>query len=75
MQFCPNLSPSHDFDDFQTVARMELALRKLRGGYRLAVEFNNNAARQEILLEQEMLERAGQVCRRWLSIRDDVRSV
>ena len=49
-----------DPDDFQPVTGLKLAFGKLRRGNGLAVVFDDDAPRQELLGDQEFLERARQ---------------
>jgi hypothetical protein len=43
------LAAGDDFDDFEAVAGLELALGKFGRGDRFAIVFDDNAAREEVL--------------------------
>ncbi len=49
-----------DADDFESVAIGEGTARELGGGDGFAVEFDHDAARQESLLDEELVEGARQ---------------
>ena len=49
-------APGDDFDDFESVAGLELALRKLGRGDRFPVVLNDDATREKVLSGQELLE-------------------
>ena len=53
------LAARNDPDDFQAVVRVQLSSAKLGRGDRFAVEFDHNAAWEELLSDQELLEAAG----------------
>ena len=61
----------HNPDDLQPVPRLELALGKLRRGYRFAVVLHHHAAGQELLREQELFQRARHLGRHFLPVGDD----
>jgi len=65
------LAAGHNFDDFQFVARIQLAGRKLRGRNGLAIVLHHHAARQKLLGQQKLFNGAGKLHRDWLSIGDD----
>lgn len=61
-----------DADDFQTVAGCQLPLGELGGRYCLAVVFDDDAAGRQVLGNEELLNRAGQLRFNLLAIRCDV---
>jgi hypothetical protein len=50
-----------DFDNFEAVAGLELALGKFGRSDGFAIVFDDNAAGKEVLRNQELLERARKV--------------
>ena len=56
------LSTSHDFYDFQFVTGIQLAFGKFGGRDGLGVVLDDDAAWQEFLREQKLLEGTGQLC-------------
>ena len=66
-------SPSRDdLHDFQPVSRIELTLRELRRSDRLAVVLHDDAAWQQTLRDEELIEGAGDLRLDWLSVSDDL---
>ena len=61
----------HDLDYLEAVAGLHGAGGKLGGGDGLAVMFDDDAAGQERLPQQELLNRAGQLRLGGLSVRQD----
>ena len=51
----------NDFDDFEAITGLELALGKFRRGDGFAVVFDDDAAGQEILCNEECFYRAGKI--------------
>jgi len=62
---------SDDTDDLEAIARLEVAIRELRRGHRLAIELHHDAARGEAAPAEELLERARELGRNGLPIGDD----
>ena len=65
------LPPSDDFDDFETVTGLELALGKFGRSDGFAVVLDDDAARQEILSEQKLFECTRKIALDWSSVGDD----
>jgi hypothetical protein len=56
-----HLTTSDDFDNFEAVAGLELALGKFGGCDGLAVVFDDDAARKQVLREEKLLKGARKV--------------
>ena len=63
--------PRHDFDDFQPVALGERAAAEFRGRDRLAVVLHHDAAREELIVNEKLLDGAGQRGGDFPSVGDD----
>jgi hypothetical protein len=50
------LTSGDDFDDFEAVAGLELALGKFGGGDGLTIVFDDDAAGEEVLTSQKLIE-------------------
>jgi len=51
----------NNLHDFQAVACVELAPSKFRGRHRLTIEFDHDAARSQLLSDQEAFDRGGEL--------------
>ena len=60
-----------DFYDFQPVARVKPPTGKFRWCDRLAVVLHDDAARQQLLRDQKILNRARQLRLDWLAVGGD----
>ena len=64
---------SNDFHDFEAIAGFELAMGKFRGRHGVAVVFHYDTARQKILRDEKLFNRAGKFCFDWFSVGGDER--
>ena len=69
------LAARDNLHDLQAVPGPELALGEFRRRHRLAVVLDHHAARPEVLGDQELLERAGELTLDLLPIGDDERAL
>ena len=67
----PRLAARDDFDDFEAIAGLELAVRKFGRGDGLAVVLDDDAAGHKVLGNQELVERARKVPLYLAAISDD----
>jgi hypothetical protein len=64
------LSSGDNPDDLEAISGLKLSLRKLGRRDRLAIVFHDDAARRQVLSEQEFVNRAGESRREFPSVRD-----
>jgi hypothetical protein len=64
------LSARDNPDNLEAISGLKLSLRKLGRRDRLAVVFHDDAARWQVLREQEFVNRAGEGRREFPSVRD-----
>lgn len=68
-----SLTSRHDFHNFKAIAGLEQACGKFRRGHRFTVVLNHDAPWEEVLADEEGLQRARQGCFNLLPICDDER--
>ncbi len=69
------LAPRDDSYDFEAVTILKLARRELRRSDSLAIVFDDNTSRQELLLQQKLLEHARQLKGNFRAVSDDYFSI